>query len=310
MKKTISILLALLMVISLPISMSLSASAAGTFSLELQLPAGKTSDDLWLIYDEEAYPDLSAIAANTVFKFTVGLHDKYNPAHTQIYANDVIQTPTSDGLYGILMDQNIIITLPSNGGQNFLLKTYRFDMLEARGEGFVTRPRDSWNEIIAPYWGETVQFKIELKEGFRGSFDYDNPEKSKLLVKLIDAATREETTLIMKTQANGGNIVEPIKTAKEYIKDGPLVESDGRRYKLVATELVFESTPIYGNTRVLVAGVLSDSAANTLNWFVRIIRLLVNLFTGNAAASDFDGLITDTNMIDKIIQMFSIFSGM
>lgn len=302
MKKTISILLSLLLVMSLPFSLPLGANAAG-YKLTLKLDAGK-QDDLWLVYDTIKYPDLNNLPAGTIFEFKVALHNKYDPNHTSIYANNQKQIPTADGLYGVLMDQDIEITCPSNGGQNFILKTFIFDTVQARGDGYIVYPEISINERIAPAWGESVIFRVILKDGYGESYNLSDPAKSRLLVKIYNMETGG--TIDLDNVAN----VTKVTTKTVYDEKAPNIDEQGRHYKTVVTEVYYKVDNITANMSVSVLGVSADATVNGLNLFTRVIRLLINLFTGNAAAADFDGIITDSGIIDAILRVFSAFAKM
>ncbi|MDR1628802.1 MAG: hypothetical protein LBS36_01095 [Oscillospiraceae bacterium] len=266
MKKTVSVLLALVVLFALPFS--LSASASETFALTLTLPEGRTAEDLWLIYDEEAFPDLSAIPVGQVFVFELGLHEKYDPYFTTLFANGVVLTPQPDGKYTILMDRNIEITCPLSGGLNFRLKT--FAVSNPSGDGYRVRPEAALGfQNYRVEWGGDYVFRVILLDDYKGAYvdgDYENSRISVSVYYYVTVNGEQEEVEILA----GEEGLEFLGT-----------DTDGSP--------LFRVSNIKNDMYVRVGMMMSDSMTNIIKWMKDILRLLMNLFTGGGSLSDIIG---------------------
>lgn len=205
MKKTLSVLLAVMMLVS---CCSVIAFAAGrTYSVTLPTFEGRTraikdlktgstvsgnskTADFVISYDTAKYPNLSAIAENDTFYFGIELAEKYEPTSFTICANGTpITTKDLTGLYAVYVDKNISITIPKDAAnENFALKRFTIvykkssvgidrnknsalgELFEST-EGFKVytyHPGDPQNaQTQNAVWGQDYYFKIILDEGYR-----------------------------------------------------------------------------------------------------------------------------------------------
>lgn len=266
MKKTLSVLLALVVVFALPLS--LSASASDTYAFTLTLPEGRTQDDLWLIYDEEAFPDLSAIPAGQMFVFELGLHEKYDPYFTTLFANGVVLSTMPDGKYAVLMDRDIEITCPLSGGQNFRLKT--FSVSNPSGDGYRVRPEASLGlQNYRVEWGGDYIFRVILLDGYKGAYTDGDYENSRISVSVYYYVTVDGEQQEVEIQV-GEEGLEFLGT-----------DTDGSP--------LFKVSNVTTDMYVRVSSLMSDSITNIIKWMKDILRLLMNLFKGGGSLSDVIG---------------------
>lgn len=275
MKKKLSLLLVLILAISLPLS--LHASANETFALTLTLPEGRTADDLWLIYDEEVYPDLNALSG--AFVFELGLHEKFDPVYTTIYKDGIALQAQPDGKYAIFIDNDVEITCPLNNGTNFRLKM--FDVSNPSGDGFRIRPEASVGfQNYKVNWDDTYYFRVILLDDYKGAYIEDDYENSRLNVSVSYFITvdGEQEEVFLQVGDEGLEFVG--------------TDTDGSP--------LFKITNIRHDMHVNVGLLTSDSFSSVISWMQRIVRLLINLFTGGG-----DGGVDIDSFFQRITDLFN-----
>jgi len=291
MKKIISALLAAILLLGILPAFVVPANAAG-FSVSISYPAGKDEDDLWLKYDEEKFPDISNLAAGTVFKFNIGLHEKYDPRYCYPYIGSAaLQYNSAEGGYVITVTGDVNITFPG-GDDNLRVKTFRVD--NPTSDGYVVRPikltagAGPTANYMVP-WGGSYRFRVQLLAGYEGAYNVENPAASrmKVTVKTLEGEIIEMDGERLRIIDDGtctcgmASCNNGVVTKKVYSATGKYTEEGyGRYYDLVAQEIHFELNDIKTDMYPKINGVVTDSMQNVLDMFVRIFRLLLNLLFG------------------------------
>ena len=243
MKKTLSVLLATILLLSCV--MCVASADSSTFSVTLPTFAGRTraikdintgkvlegnatTADFTILYDSALFPDLTAINAGETFYFDVTLAEKYEPSAFTMKANDqVITRKDLTGLYAIYVDKNIVITIPKDdANENFALKRFTIvykksslGISQSSGlaslfestEGFsvytyhLGDPQNAQTQNAV--WGQDYYFKVILDDGYRqcitGMDVADADEDKEEIISINNLIGLNVSTTVCDTECMG-----------------------------------------------------------------------------------------------------------
>lgn len=314
MKKTLSILLAVLLAFSI---MSITASAAGSYSITLPTVAGKTravadintnaviegdpaTADFVIKYDSAVFTDISAIPAQTTFSFTVTLHEKYSPTRIFIFGNGNLLSLDPNGMFSVYMDRDIVITIPNTETyKNFSLKGFTIVRYKSSAtpsnspfsstKGFklytyhLDNPSNA--QTLQGLWGQDYYVKIICDKGYRACLkgietaaEGDSVDIASLPIGLnISMDVEGEIIAVADLYQN--------PTTKAFYPDfydntyDDVVE--GADYELVGRVYKIPGEYVKSDIKLNVQGVMTDTLVKVLTWLYRIIRVIANIIGHN-----------------------------